>query len=550
MKRIELYWNTLRYLRPVQIFGRIAFRLWQPRPDARPHPVRAAVAQPLRYREWREPSLVAPQAARFLGTTATLTSPDDWSDPHRSALWLYNAHYFDDLLAQNSDDRHAWHVDLIAQWIAQNPPARGIGWAPYPSSLRIVNWIMWLCRRRDAATELIVQSLAVQTRHLAHRLEHHILGNHLLANTKALIIAGLFFSGKEADAWYRLGMELLERELGEQVLSDGGHFELSPMYHHIILADMLDLIAVHTAFDHPYPQNWHDLVLRMFDWAAVMTHPDGQIGLFNDAAFGIAATLAQLQAYADALGIDFLSPTRKHLSRLPASGYVRMERNSASVIADIARVGPDYLPAHAHADTLSFELSLDARRVVVNGGTSEYGTGPERLRQRGTAAHSTLMLGKSNSSEVWSGFRVARRARIIQSDAMDDVERVVVCATHDGYVRLPGRPLHARRWTLSDHDFSVFDSVTGTGEHEFDIFFHLSPDILARGGADGVITLNDRHNDAPMAIAVSSLPDKIDIIASTWHPHFGTSVESQSLRVHGRYSLPFEHTMTFTWEPS
>ncbi|WP_413889259.1 heparinase II/III family protein [Candidatus Aalborgicola defluviihabitans] len=72
---------------------------------------------------------------------------------------------------------------------------------------------------------------------------------------------------------------------------------------------------------------------------------------------------------------------------------------------DVAPVGPAYLPGHAHADTLSFELSVSGQRVVVNGGTSRYGLGPLRLRERETAAHSTVEVAKQSSSEVWGGFR-------------------------------------------------------------------------------------------------------------------------------------------------
>ena len=79
-------------------------------------------------------------------------------------------------------------------------------------------------------------------------------------------------------------------------------------------------------------------------------------------------------------------------------------------LLDVAPVGPDYLPGHAHADTLSFELSLFGQRVLVNSGTSQYEAGPERSRQRGTAAHNTVIVDGHDSSEVWAGFRVARRA--------------------------------------------------------------------------------------------------------------------------------------------
>ena len=64
----------------------------------------------------------------------------------------------------------------------------------------------------------------------------------------------------------------------------------------------------------------------------------------------------------------------------------------AVAIGDIGNVGPDYIPGHAHADTLSFEMSVFDMRFIVNSGTSVYGLGAERLRQRGTAAHSTVVI--------------------------------------------------------------------------------------------------------------------------------------------------------------
>src|SRR5690606_4780416 len=115
----------------------------------------------------------------------------------------------------------------------------------------------------------------------------------------------------------------------------------------------------------------------------------------------------------------------------------------------MAPVGPDYLPGHAHADTLSFELSLFGQRVLVNSGTSCYGHGSERIRQRGTTAHNTVVVDGADSSEVWSGFRVARRARAINPEVHDHQGLEASCS-HDGYHRLPGRVTHHRRWRLTE----------------------------------------------------------------------------------------------------
>jgi uncharacterized heparinase superfamily protein len=174
--------------------------------------------------------MLSPTTFRFIGHEGSLDGPADWNNPAHAKLWLYNLHYFDDLRAGGSEQRTEWHRDLIERWRRENPPAAGSGWEPYPLSLRIVNWIAWALADHPL-DEATLQSLAVQVRHLRATLEFHLLGNHLFANAKALVFAGCFFSGLEADRWLKSGLDLLDGELREQILDDGGHFELSPMYH-------------------------------------------------------------------------------------------------------------------------------------------------------------------------------------------------------------------------------------------------------------------------------------------------------------------------------
>ena len=193
-------WHTLRYLQSVQLFGRVWFRLYRPRPDARAAPpMRSAVGlwRPCR----RAASLMAPMRLRLLCRSSTrLPTPGDWNHVDWPRLWLYNAHYFDDLVADDASARGDWHRELLARWLRDNPPARGSGWEPYPTSLRIVNWCKWALAG-NAFDEAARHSLGVQARLAARRLERHLLGNHLWANAKALVFAGCFFDGAEAARW-------------------------------------------------------------------------------------------------------------------------------------------------------------------------------------------------------------------------------------------------------------------------------------------------------------------------------------------------------------
>lgn len=535
------YWHTLRYLKPTQIYGRLWFRLRRPRPDLRPAPALRPASG-----GWipcaRLSSMPGPATFRFLSVTREASAATDWNRADWPKLWLYNLHYFDDLNAADAAVRVAWHRALVSRWIVENPPAAGNGWEPYPLSLRLVNWIKWLAAG-NAPEAGMVDNLAVQARWLTKRLEWHLLGNHLLANAKALVFAGTFFAGGEADAWRQRGLAILRREHAEQILSDGGHFERSPMYHAVILEDLLDLIQLAQRWPGVIEADtevvWRNDARRMLGWLAEMSHPDGEIAFFNDAATGIAPNLAALAAYADAIGIVAeQSPSRRH-RLLPDSGYLRAEVGDAVLLADVGEIGPDYLPGHAHADTLSFELSVFGQRVVVNSGTSEYGLGAERLRQRGTAAHSTVQIDGADSSEVWSGFRVARRAWPTGFTANFEAAAVEVSCAHDGYRRLSGRPLHRRNWHMTAQGLRVTDAIEG-GFRDAVARYYLHPAVtVSAAGNDGVLTLPDGH-----IIRWSVTDGAARVVAATWHPEFGQSIPSKCIEL--VFKGP-QVTMEFSW---
>jgi uncharacterized heparinase superfamily protein len=521
------YFHTLRYLRPVQVFGRIRYKLRRPRPDSRPAPALRALRNPYVMPIGAPVSMLAPDVFRLLNLEGRISEPSDWQGSGRSQLWTYNLHYFDDLNAADAASRLAWHQRLLARWIDENPAGVGIGWDPYPVSRRIVNWIKWSLRGNLPTAE-VRQSLAVQTRWLNRRLEFHLQGNHLFANAKALVHAGLFFQGEEAQQWLQRGLSLMRTEIGEQVLADGGHYERSTLYHAAFLEDLLDTVGIMHAYGSVPDPAWCETIARMVAWLDAMSHPDGGLAFFNDAAFGIAPTAMQLRAYAARLNIQLEPMVQDGLRELMPSGYVRLALAPFLVICDIAPVGPDHLPAHAHADTLSFELSCNGRRVFVNSGTSEYGLSAERRRQRGTAAHNTLVIDDEDSSEVWAGFRVARRSRARLISAAVDRSAINVLGEHDGYRRLSGRNLHRRRWTLSGEGLLVQDTVEGRFRSA-QCYFYLHPEIRPQQRRGSDIRLSDSQGMLlEMRFAGAAA---VDIVDSTWHPEFGVSVASRCIVV-------------------
>ena len=521
--RALLYFHTIRHLRPAQIFDRLRFRLHRPHPNLQVPPPRRAVGGAWAAPCARRPSMIAEDIVVFLNESRSVAAKAVWNDSAVEKLWLYNLHYFDDLNAEDAKKRREWHIRLIERWIEENPPGYGNGWEPYPSSLRIVNWIKWALSGGELSPRAIA-SLAVQIRFLSERLEFHLLGNHLLANAKALIFAGAFFEQDEAQEWQAKGSRILRRELPEQILADGGHFERSPMYHGIILEDLLDIENIGKAYGLGAIIEG-EMIDKMTRWLAAMCHPDGEIAFFNDAAFGIAPDLSELNEYAGRLRHPVQDAPSDGVLRLAESGYIRLQKGRAVLLVDAAPVGPSYLPGHAHADTLSFELSLQGHRVMVNSGTSCYGNGLERLRQRSTTAHNTMVIDGQNSSEVWGGFRVARRAQVQSLNIAETAGGTRVEASHDGYRRLSGRNLHRRRWLLSDESLEIEDEVTGVFDRA-EIRFHLHPEITVLDASVGKVSL--RLTDGKMVEVVIEGAN-LFVEQTTWHPYFGVATPNTCL---------------------
>jgi uncharacterized heparinase superfamily protein len=532
-KKLHRYWQTLRHLKPVQFYGRVWFKLYRPRVNA------SAAAPTLRVSkgDWARPAaravaMLASSQFRFLNQTRALPPQGGWNDEGIDKLWLYNLHYFDDLNAADASQRTEWHEGLIRRWVLENPPAMGNGWEPYPSSLRIVNWVKWLAGGNQAVPGML-ESLALQADYLSKRLEWHLLGNHLFANAKALVFAGLLFEGPKAAAWLKTGLDIITRELPEQVLADGGNFERSPMYHAIFLEDVLDLVNAALKWQgfvsDTQQTAWRMIAERMLKWLEGMTHPDGQIALFYDAAFGVAPGLLELQAYAGRLGLrqGLSSAGLPSCLHFKESGYVRLEHGPAVSLLDVAPVGPDYLPGHAHADTLSFELSVHGQRVVVNGGTSRYGLGPERLRERGTGAHSTVQVNGQDSSEVWGGFRVARRAYPFDLQLQDEAGVLQVASSHDGYKRLPGAPVHRRTWAMDSCSLQVTDSVIG-GTHSALARYILHPSVTV-AAVDGNTWQLILPGGQTLRVVVSVGMGRIE--PASYAPEFGLVLPTKSLTV-------------------
>lgn len=521
----------------------------------------SAVAQILAVRESHELVAQIPDVARgqfrFIGATLDLGWPVNWAAPTASQLWRYHLHYFDVLPFVAAQSHTA--TSLVEQWISANP-VHGNGatrdaWHPYVVALRMVNWMLAFSAMSEATmlSDAVRQSMITHALFLERNCETDVGGNHLLKNFKALAIAGCFWDGAAAERWRKRYTRAFILELNRQVLEDGGHYERSPMYHCQVLGDALEVAAAMA--DRGEPTTELDaLIDRMSRFLRLVTHPDGDIALLNDSAFDMAPSPATLQRAVEArrgggtAGADSSSSLPAMCDAARSSGYVALPAGNAVayLIADVGMVCPDDLPAHAHSDLTSFEVSVSGKRFVVDSGVGEYSSGPWRNYYRSTRAHNVMAVDDAEQSDCWSSFRVGRRARPIAVVYAVDGGDVTLEAGHTGYDHLSGGVRHHRRfvWSQQLGRWSITDTLRGTGQHTFASYCHFHPDVrIVERHADWLRLMRDGqvvdihwHGFSSAAVVTAQR----DRLQGWYADRFGAAVAASVLVLSGRGQLPVE----------
>ncbi len=397
----------------------------------------------------------------FLGERRDLGKVVDWAAPDAPQLWRYNLHYWEWAFALADHPDRMWAQDrflaLWRSWRTSTTVGRWDAWSPYVASIRA--WVF--CNlygplvSQTTGDRDFTSDLAMHARFLRANLELDVGGNHLIKNLKALVGLGIFLADEDLRV---MAVTELVSQLAVQVLADGGHYERSPSYHCQVLGDVLDVHQLLQSMNLPEDPALDSTIAAMRRWLGVMIMPDGELPLFNDAW---QLPVAKIQ---------HLRPTPRpqdHLTVLRESGYaVLRPDNRIHLVADVGDPCPPDLPAHAHADCLSFELSFNGRRVIVDPGVTTYAPGAQRRWERSTAAHNTVEIDGCDQTEVWGTFRAGRLAHATILEASERRDgRLRLVASHDGYRHLPGHPEHRRTFIVEPGKVLILDQIAGLGVH-------------------------------------------------------------------------------------
>ena len=400
--------------------------------------------------------------------------------------WMASYAWLDDLRALGGPATRQTARQLTLAWFAETAAYDSLTWRSDVLAARLRRCLLnagFLEVNSDALFRAhLLRSLNRQTEHLSRALPDGLIGADLLKSVIGLMLAGALLppGDRAGENWLTRGRQLLDRELAAQILPDGGHIERSPAVMLTLLEHLLDLHHALTLTRRPLPDQLGASIDHLAAALRLLTHPDGGLALFNDSSEESAAEVALALTRAAALRNGEI----RELQQLPQTGFQRLAAGKTVVIADAGAPPPHGYDFHAHAGTLSFELSHGEERIIVNCGAHPFAS-EWRAVQGATAAHSALVVDDTNSSMLLppdgnrgGGLALIPKSVLARREATEAGQWLDM--RHNGYDE-PFGLTHRRRLFLSADGNELLgeETLVGRGGNAFALRFHLHPAVQA-----------------------------------------------------------------------
>jgi uncharacterized heparinase superfamily protein len=406
-----------------------------------------------------------------------------WFPSSAGPEWLAGWHSFGwiaDLATAGGAAREATG-ELVQSWLRENTTWHRIAWRADVLATRVFTWVEHFDEivRRDHDQVLrraMLTSLAAQLRHLGRTASWEVAGAARLRALKGLI-AGRAAIGESESRLVQV-LKTIERETAVQILPDGGHVSRNPSLQLQILQDLIDIRAVLRAARLETPAAVQLAIDRMAPMLRFFRHGDRRLALFND-------SLEE-----DGVLIDLVLTRSETKGRPPSQaadiGFDRLQAGRSLVIVDTGRPAPRGFDETAHAGTLSFEMSHERERIIVNCGAYRGPKSSWSRVARASAAHSVLVVADTNSVEIRADGALGRAPGSITRERAEHEGQQWIAATHDGYRQRFGLTYTRQLFLAADgEDLRGEERLTGRPGANFAVRFHLHPSVQASLAEDG-----------------------------------------------------------------
>jgi uncharacterized heparinase superfamily protein len=419
------------------------------------------------------------------GGSTTALRPGSFVDSNAPTELRAAAHGFGwirDLRALGTDAARMRARQLVNEWIADGG-SDPVAQRPDVAGARITAWLghydFFAASADDGFRQRLMGRLVADARRLAAALPTEEMDARALTALKGLIAAAVALP--ERAGFLSRATKVLTQEIARQILPDGCHCERSPAQQLGVLQDLTEIRALLHSAQMQAPLPLAAAIDRMAPALRAMRHGDGGLTLFN-------GTKEEGATLVETVLMQTARPGRAPPA-LQDGGFQRLQAGRSVLIMDCGQPAPPKLDRYAHAGTLSFELSIGRDRLIVNCGAAP-GAGLEwRDATRATAAHSTLVIADTSSSEL-KPEGLGRRPEHVDVQRQEANGAHWLDASHDGWKK-PFGVVHRRRLYMAEtgEDIRGEDVVEGASPQPFVIRFHLHPDVDASLQQDGEAVL-------------------------------------------------------------
>ncbi|HEY6047945.1 MAG TPA: heparinase II/III family protein [Sphingomicrobium sp.] len=380
---------------------------------------------------------------------------------------------------------------VVGRWLLAHGTKIDEAWAPHLWGERILFWTAYapyiLSSADSGYRSALLNTLARGARHLDSNAEKERTGLDRITAWCGVVAAGLLVQGGVPRV--ARGEAGLARALAAAQFDDGGLISRSP-FEQVLLVDRLGLLrACYQAAKQTIPDGIEAAAQAALAALHGITLGDGALSSWQGCGPGESARLTAL--------IEGCGLRARPLRQARGWGYQRMSALGTVLVLDAAPPPPQKMAEQGSASTLAFELSDGSQRLVVNcGGPGPLPTGlPDELVQglRTTAAHSTLVLADTNSTNILADGSLGKGVEDVTIDRREDNDASRLEASHDGYVRAFGL-IHKRSLMLGNDgkELRGADQLIAKGRKKiresapYAVRFHLAPGVEATITADGM----------------------------------------------------------------
>jgi len=367
-------------------------------------------------------------------------------------------------------------------------------WTPELWGRRILHWTahapLILSSSDLVYRSKVLNTLARGARHLDRSADKAPAGVARVAAWCGVICAGLLIPG--GDPRRQIGENGLEKAIESAVYEDGGVIARAPLAQVDIIMLLTMLREAYTARRLAPPAALSAALGRMVPALQGVCHGDHGLSSWQGGGPIRGERIDEIIA---ATGVR-----ARPLRQSRDWGYQRLAQAEAVVIVDAAPPPVSRLAEGGCASTLALEMSDGAERLIVNCGGARAAIAqiPATLSEglRTTAAHSTLVVGDSNSTAIHADGTLGKGVAEVELARQESNGASRLEASHDGYARRFGF-LHRRQLLLASdgRELRGDDMLLPAGRKRkvgtipFAIRFHLGAGVEAAPTADGMAAL-------------------------------------------------------------